>query len=151
MSLRGIIESTIQLFLDSYPLAATTKEPRHLSRTLAEDCRRHYAPLDFICSQGHPSDPDGFSLSNSAYEAHLAKELQLLESIRIDVLDTCIKAEQLKAWVWCQHWTKVVGREDEMVQECVWMLDFTGDEGNIRCARQFLDTVAVQKFMALAE
>lgn len=107
------------MFLDSYPLAAEKKDASYSSRALCLDCLRFYAPLDFIKSQRGAGDPDGLSLSNSEYESHLSKELLLFQSIRIDVLDTCIDVETLKTWAWCQHWTKISGSGEDLCQECV--------------------------------
>lgn len=138
-----ILQDTATKFIFSYSQSEYEyRGTSTLSTTLAPTCKRYIAPSSYL---GVVAASHG--LSNAEYEAHMAPELALLETWRVEVKDIVVDETKKTAVAWSDHYCTMKGRKEYKLEfMCMLDMDDTGDKINKIVA--FIDTAECAKYMA---
>jgi len=75
-----INEETVRQFANSQAKNIQTKDPKLVSATLANNCRRFIAPASFTKSMGLPDDLSKEGSPTEMYEQHFSMQIPFVES-----------------------------------------------------------------------
>ena len=142
-----INEETVRQFANSQAKSILAKDPKLISATLADNCRRFIAPVSFMKSMGLPDDIVKQGSSNEIYEQHFSMQIPFVESTSCDVHDIALDQQKMKATVHLTHRIKPVGVEKEFLIKNMILLDFEKEGEKIEKIVEFTDVAESMKYM----
>ncbi|KAI1411247.1 hypothetical protein F5Y13DRAFT_64567 [Hypoxylon sp. FL1857] len=141
-NLRSTMESTLLALLDTQSISATNKDASRIVALMTPDCKWFIKPDSFIAKYPFIKSPR----TVADEEAHLAREISVLDESRIKVLDSVVDAATRKASVHVELWAKYAGSEPSTMEMC-WYFDFTDDGKKVSRVIEFIDTSASEKML----
>ena len=118
-----------------------------LSSTLSPTCKRYFAPSSFFSATPEMAN---YGLSNAEYEAHMAPELAILETWRIEIKKIIVDETERTAMAWSSHYLTMKGRK-EMLLEFVYILDMDETGEKVEKVVAFVDTAECVKYVAMMQ
>ncbi|CAF3605502.1 unnamed protein product [Fusarium graminearum] len=140
-------EDTVRQFANSQARSIEAKDPKLVSTTLADNCRRHIAPASFMKSMGLPDELAKQGSSNETYEQQFATQMPFVESTSCNVHDISLDQHNLKATVHLTHQINLLGTEKDFFIENMILLDFDKQGERIEKIVEFTDVVESVKYM----
>ena len=142
-----INEETVVQFANSQAKSIEGNDPKLVSATLADNCRRFIAPASFMKSMSLPDEVVKQGSSNEMYEQHFSMQIPFVESTSCDVHDIALDQQKMKATVHLTHRIKPVGVEEEFFIENMILLDFEKEGEKIEKIVEFTDVAESIKYM----
>ncbi|KAM0351199.1 hypothetical protein HYE67_001370 [Fusarium culmorum] len=140
-------EDTVRQFANSQARRIEAKDPKLVSSTLANNCRRHMAPASFMKSMGLPDELAKQGSSNETYEQQFAMQMPFVESTLCNIHDISLDQQDLKATVHLTHQIKLLGMEEKNFIENMILLDFDKQGERIEKIVEFTDVMESMKYM----
>jgi hypothetical protein len=138
---------TVRQFANSQAKSIEAKDPKLVSITLADNCRRFIAPSSFTKSMGLPDEMAKQGSSNADYEQSFSMQIPFIESTSCDIHDISLDQQKLKATVHLTHRIKLFGVKGEFFIENMILLDFDEQGERIEKIVEFTDGVESMKYM----
>ncbi|KAJ4245798.1 hypothetical protein NW762_013922 [Fusarium torreyae] len=140
-------EDLIRSFANSQATSVKAKDPKLVSATLADDCRRFVLPGSFMRDMGVPKELIEAGSSNEQYEQQIAMQLPLIESTSCEIHETTFDSEKRKATVHLTHRIKLINVEEEYFVENLILVDVDESGGKIKKVLEFTDVLESKKYM----
>ncbi|KAF4447234.1 HET-domain-containing protein [Fusarium austroafricanum] len=147
-SMTANIEDLIHRFANSQAESIKAKDPKLVSVTLADDCRRFIVPASFMVEMGLPKPMIEAGSPNDLYEQHFGMQLPFIESTSCKIHDTAFDSQKKKATVHLTHQIKLFGVEEEYLVENMILLDLDQSGEKIQKIVEFTDVSESKKYMA---
>ncbi|EWG47612.1 hypothetical protein FVEG_07674 [Fusarium verticillioides 7600] len=145
------VEDLIRRFANSQAESVKAKDPKLVSATLADNCRRFIAPASFMIEMGLPKPVIEAGSPNGLYEQHFAMQLPFIESASCNIHDTSFDSQKKKATVHLTHQIKLLGVEEELLVENMILLDLDEKGERIQKIVEFTDVSESKKYMAVLQ
>ncbi|KAF4338317.1 hypothetical protein FBEOM_7782 [Fusarium beomiforme] len=145
------ISDLIHSFVNSQANSVQAKDPKLVSATLADNCRRFIAPVSFMKSMGLPDSVIQAGSSNELYEQNFAMQIPLIQQTSCKVHDTSFDPEKKKATVHLTHQIRLFGNEEEYSIENLIILDLDEKGEKIVKIVEFTDAVESKRYMAAVQ
>ncbi|KAF5604352.1 hypothetical protein FPCIR_898 [Fusarium pseudocircinatum] len=142
------VEDLIRRFANRQAESVKAKDPKLVSATLADNCRRFIAPASFMMEMGLPKPMIEAGSPNDLYEQHFAMQLPCIESTSCKIHDTLFDSQKKKATVHLTHRIKLLGVEEEYLIENMILLDLDESGERIQKIVEFADVSESKKYMA---
>jgi hypothetical protein len=142
-----IIYDTASKTVLSYSQENLGSEISALSATLSPACKRYIAPSSFFAAA---PDMANYGMRNAEYEAHMAPEMAMLETWRIEIKKIVVDEAQRAATTWSNHYLAIKGRE-EVLLGFVFMLDMNEKGEKVDKIVQFIDTAECVKYVQMMQ
>ncbi|CAG7558215.1 unnamed protein product [Fusarium equiseti] len=146
-----INEETVRQFANSQAKSIQTKNPKLVSATLANNCRRFIAPASFMKAMGLPDELAKQGSPNDMYEQHFSMQIPFVESTSCDVHDIALDQQKMKATVHLTHRIKPMGILEEFFVENMILLDFDKEGEKIVKIVEFTDVAESMKYMQILQ
>ncbi|KAF9771679.1 hypothetical protein IL306_010687 [Fusarium sp. DS 682] len=141
-------EDLIHQFVNSQAKSVQAKNPKLVSVTLADNCRRYIAPVSFMRSMGLPENVIEAGSSNELYEQNFAMQLPLIEQTSCELHENSFDPEKMKATVHLTHQIRLFGNEEEYFIENLILLDLDERGEKIVKILEFTDVLESKRYMA---
>jgi hypothetical protein len=141
------IENLIRQFAESQAKSVQARDPKLVSATLADDCRRLIAPASFMRSMGIPVEMIEAGSSNELYEQNFAMQLPLIDWTACTIHDTSFDPEKRKATVHLTHRIQLHGVKEEFAVENLILLDLDESGRKIKKILEFTDVAESKRYM----
>ncbi|KAM0238319.1 hypothetical protein ACHAP5_008724 [Fusarium lateritium] len=141
------IENLIRQFAESQAKSVQAKDPKLVSATLADNCRRIIAPASFMRSMGIPAEMIEVGSSNELYEQNFAMQLPLIDWTTCTIHDTSFDTERRKATVHLTHRIQLHGVKEEFAVENLILLDLDESGRKIEKILEFTDVAESKRYM----
>ncbi|KAM0546628.1 hypothetical protein ACHAPJ_010766 [Fusarium lateritium] len=141
------IEDLIRSFANSQATSVKAKDPKLVSATLADDCRRFILPESFMRDMGVPKELIEAGSSNEQYEQHFTMQLPLIESTSCEIHETTFDTQKRKATVHLTHRIKIIDVEEDYFVENLILIDVDESGGKIKKILEFTDVLESKKYM----
>ncbi|KAL6917131.1 hypothetical protein FSHL1_008215 [Fusarium sambucinum] len=142
-----IKEDNIRQFVNSQALSIEAKDPKLVSTTLSDNCRRLIAPTSFMKSMGLPDEMIKQGSSNEVYEQQFMMQIPFVESTSCNIHDISLDQQKLKATVHLTHRIKLLGVDETFLIENMILLDFDERGERIEKIVEFTDVAESMKYM----
>lgn len=144
--LRAAMDTTLRAFLNSYPLASSTANPKLLSTHLSPACLRHVYPASFLPKLGAPPD---MTMDIESYAARFSGEMLASKCKRVDdISDVVIDTETRTAAARAKFTNEYTDNGEEVSLEFGWWFEFEEDGKKISKIKEFLDTIVIEAYQA---
>ena len=118
-----------------------------ISSTLSPRCKRYFAPASFFSAAPEMAN---CGMSNAEYEAHMAPEIAVLETWRIEMKKIVIDEAKRTAVTWSSHYLTMKGRK-EVLLEFVFILDMDETGEKVDKVVEFIDTADCVKYTGMMQ
>ncbi|KAJ4127950.1 hypothetical protein NW768_008233 [Fusarium equiseti] len=142
-----INEETVRQFANSQAKSIQAKDPKLVSATLADNCRRFIAPASFMISMGLSDELAKQGSPNEMYEQHFSMQIPFVESTSCEIHDIALDQQKMKATVHITHRIKPIGDEEGLYIENMILLDFDEKGEKIEKIVEFTDVAESMKYM----
>ncbi|KAM0213267.1 hypothetical protein ACHAQI_004310 [Fusarium lateritium] len=140
-------ENLTRQFAESQAKSVQAKDPKLVSATLADNCRRIIAPASFMRSMGIPAEMIEAGSSNELYEQNFSMQLPLIDWTTCTIHDTSFDAERRKATVHLTHRIQLHGMKEEFAVENLILLDLDESGRRIEKILEFTDVAESKRYM----
>jgi hypothetical protein len=117
------------------------------SETLTPTCKRYFGLASFFAATPEMAD---YGLSNAEYEAHMAPEIAILETWRVEIKKTIVDEAKRTAMVWSNHYLTMKGLK-EVLLEFVFMLEMNETGEKVDKIVEFMDTEECVKYVQMMQ
>jgi hypothetical protein len=91
-----------------------------------------------------------YGMSNAEYEAHMAPEIAILETWRVEIKKIIVDEAERTAMTWSNHYLTMKGRK-EVLLEFVFMLDMNETGEKVDKILEFIDTAECVKYVQMMQ
>ncbi|KAF4944395.1 hypothetical protein FSARC_14684 [Fusarium sarcochroum] len=141
------VQELLRNFANSQARSVKAKDPKVVTATLTDDCRRFILPASFMRGMGIPQELIEAGSSNEQYEQHIAMQIPFIESTSCEIHDTTFDSEKRKATVYVTHRIKLFSIEEEYLVENLILVDLDESGGKIKKVLEFTDPLEAKRYM----
>jgi hypothetical protein len=146
-SLYKTIHNTASNTVLSYSQESVGANVSAFSATLSPTCKRYFAPASFFATTPEMAN---YGMSNAEYEAHMAPEIAILETWRVEIKKIIVDEAERTAMTWSNHYLTMKGRK-EVLLEFVFMLDMNETGEKVDKILEFIDTAECVKYVQMMQ